>query len=91
MKKIFFAALFAIATTFGGYQSYASTSSTELSETAKANIEALNNRVSDGFRCCDDLPYSKFNFLKSGLCERYSLHLKLENRWRFRIIGHLEW
>ncbi|MBR3625306.1 MAG: hypothetical protein IKN48_03015 [Bacteroidaceae bacterium] len=41
MKKIIFAAVFAMSAVLGGYQNYASASSAGLSEMAKANVEAL--------------------------------------------------
>lgn len=41
MKKTIFAAVFAMAAVFGGFQNYASASSVGLSDMAKANVEAL--------------------------------------------------
>lgn len=54
MKKKIFAAVFAMAAVFGGYQNYASASSAGLSDMAKANVEALTSGAANGFRCCDD-------------------------------------
>ncbi|MDO4185540.1 MAG: hypothetical protein Q4D30_03495 [Bacteroidales bacterium] len=42
MKKKIFAAVFAMAAVFGGYQNYASASSVALSDIVKANVEALS-------------------------------------------------
>ena len=48
MKKTIFAAVFAIAAVFGGYQNYASASSVALSDIVKANVEVLINEPNGG-------------------------------------------
>ena len=51
MKKLFFAAVLTVAIALGGYHYYNANDTESLSDIAKANIEALADRVLIGDHC----------------------------------------
>lgn len=65
MKKIILTAMFAFAATICGYQSFASEKTSNMSDIAKANVEAIAGVNWGGF-CCNDATTGCYQSLGEG-------------------------